>query len=67
MNNHLKYLTTANWLRGYAEGMEELSTDKNALVQRLLMASDLLLEVWNEKSQQPKQLDGTLYSRGENW
>ena len=65
MTEHLKYLTTANWLRGFAEGLTEGQGNNVQLITRLVMASDLLLAAWNEKTAPPKYTDGTLYARGE--
>ena len=45
--DRLKYLTTASWLLGYAEGLDlELH---EALANKLLQASQLLRAVWEER------------------
>jgi hypothetical protein len=43
-DNHLLYLTTAEWLKGYASGLDEHLHP--ALIYRLKCAADLLTAVW---------------------
>ena len=42
----LKYLTTASWLRGYADTLDpDLHT---ALIHKISQAANLLQQVWDE-------------------
>lgn len=43
----LKCYTTAAWLRGFANSFDDKENSKS-IVYRLLMAAELLDEVWNE-------------------
>ena len=43
----LKFYTTAAWLRGYASSFDD-SENSKSIVYRLLMAAELLDEVWDE-------------------
>ena len=43
----LKYYTTAAWLRGYASSFADDENSK-AIVYKLMLASELLDEVWDE-------------------
>jgi hypothetical protein len=45
-DNHLLYLTTAEWLKGYASGLDEHLHP--ALIHRLNCAADLLTAVWEK-------------------
>jgi hypothetical protein len=45
-DNHLLYLTTAEWLKGYASGLDEHLHP--ALIFRLNCAADLLTAVWEK-------------------
>lgn len=47
-NEQLAYYTTAEWLRGYADGL----TDKerhSALIHKMNLAADLLMKVWEKE------------------
>lgn len=50
--NKLQYFTTAAWLRGYAEGLDEYN-DK-ALIHKLNQAADLLDYVWGRYVEEQK-------------
>ena len=43
----LKYYTTAAWLRGYASSFDD-SENSKSIVYKLMLASELLDEVWDE-------------------
>ena len=57
--NKLQYFTTASWLRGYAQGLDEYS-DK-ALIHKLNQAADLLDHVWGRyvEEQEDDKFGGT--------
>jgi len=42
--NKLQYFTTASWLRGYANGLDEYQ--HKALIHKLNQAASLLEHVW---------------------
>jgi hypothetical protein len=48
----LQYFTTAAWLRGYAQGLDEYN-DK-ALIHKLNQAADLLDYVWGRYVEEQK-------------
>lgn len=50
--NKLQYFTTAAWLRGYAEGLDEYN-DK-ALIHKLNQAANLLDYVWGRYVEEQK-------------
>lgn len=50
--NRLQYFTTAAWLRGYAQGLDEYN-DK-ALIHKLTQAADLLDHVWGRYVEEQK-------------
>jgi hypothetical protein len=43
----IKYLTTAEWLRGYVDGLAD-KEKHSALIYRMILAADLLMAVWEE-------------------
>ena len=51
MNDKLAYYTTANWLRGYAEGLQDKERH-SALIHKMLLAADLLMKVWEEQEKE---------------
>ena len=57
--NKLQYFTTASWLRGYAQGLDEYS-DK-ALIHKMNQAATLLEHVWGRyiEEQEDEKFGGT--------
>ncbi len=51
MNDKLAYYTTAECLRGYAEGLQDKGRHA-ALIHKLLLAADLLMKVWEEQEKE---------------
>ena len=50
--NKVKYYTTAAWLRGYASSFDEENDNAKSIVHHLMMASQLLDDVWDEYAKQ---------------
>jgi hypothetical protein len=46
-NQHLQCMTTASWLVGYVDGLEDKQRH-SALVAHITRAAELLLIVWSE-------------------
>jgi len=52
-NEQLAYYTTAEWLRGYADGLVDKERH-SALIHKMNLAADLLMKVWeNQQEQEP--------------
>lgn len=43
----IKYMTTAEWLRGYVDGLAD-KEKHSALIHKMILAADLLMAVWEE-------------------
>jgi hypothetical protein len=57
--NKLQYFTTAAWLRGYAQGLDECQ--HKSLIHKLNQAADLLDYVWGRyvEEQEDEKPGGT--------
>jgi hypothetical protein len=44
-------MTTANWLRGFADGLDDKQRH-SALIHKLNLAADLLMKVWEEQEKE---------------
>lgn len=57
--NKLQYFTTAAWLRGYAQGLDEYQ--HKSLIYKLNQAADLLDHVWGlyVEEQEEQKTGGT--------
>jgi hypothetical protein len=47
----IQYMTTANWLRGFADGLDDKQRH-SALIHKLNLAADLLMKVWEEQEKE---------------
>jgi hypothetical protein len=57
--NKLQYFTTASWLRGYAQGLDE--HNNKALIHKMNQAATLLEHVWSRyvEEQEDEKFGGT--------
>jgi hypothetical protein len=57
--NKLQYFTTASWLRGYADGLDEYQ--HKTLIHKLNQAATLLEHVWSRyvEEQEDEKFGGT--------
>jgi hypothetical protein len=58
--DELVYYTTAEWLRGYADGLVDKELH-SALIHKMSLAADLLMKVW-EKERGPANAHNKVYS-----